>query len=678
MATLNPKVLSSPQGQQSTISVAKPQPTPSLTIAKPISTPQVKVNPSLPQPTLSVTSNPIQPQITSVGTTSQQQSFTPLESGQLSPENRTKLNDVVHRMTLDNRQPEEIQTAVDQFKQKYGFGQKPEQKNSFLGNLAKSIVSPFARLGKTAEYLSSSKSLGGEGAGQTPARIDTGGFKPIKNLKDAAGVALELGSYAVGGEGATGLAEAGLKGAIKQGAIQGLKTGVLSGALSGAGSGLQQEKANIGNVALNALGGAATGGLFGAILGGAGGAAGKLLPANRIISAQQKVAKATQDLDTLAGKIVQGSTEDIAKAKSALSNIDISSIKSYKDFYGVLDDQISAIAGKLDQAAETHPGSIPLENLSITQKAGNKTVNHNYVQDALTQLEELYSKTNDPVAQTTIQQALEKAQTEGLTAREVNDLARTYGQEFNAKAFSKISGDPLTSVNAQAFENTRTGVKKTFRNLFNNPVMNAADEELSNLIRTRDLVKNVGEKVNQLKQKIEARGLGQKAGRLLGQVIDRFTGGTLKGFLTSFIPRGEGLKVMNAIDLENALSKNLKVIQSLLEKDLPEETIIQKLEQIVNQPSSKIGGLLESPAMRMPGGYQTKPNLGTSMRVTSGPTKQSLLNTKMLPSGNGQGETIFQGTSDKSNSKILDAERFVYRDPKTGQMRRGYKISSKP
>src|SRR6185369_2922289 len=125
--TLNPKVLSVPQGQQPNISVAKPQSLPSLNVVKSTPTPQVKVQPLSFQPNLSVANKPAnQPQLSSVGTIDNQKSFTPLEQGQLAPENRDKLNDVVHRMTLDGRQPEEIQTAVDQFKSKYGFGMQSQ------------------------------------------------------------------------------------------------------------------------------------------------------------------------------------------------------------------------------------------------------------------------------------------------------------------------------------------------------------------------------------------------------------------------------------------------------------------------------------------------------------------------------------------------------------------------
>ena len=70
----------------------------------------------------------------------------------------------------------------------------------------------------------------------------------------------------------------------------------------------------------------------------------------------------------------------------------------------------------------------------------------------------------------------------------------------------------------------------------------------------------MSEDVNKLRNKITERGFGEKVGRLVFQVADKFTGGGLKGFIQSFIPRSAGLKLMNALDLEKALQKNLKDI----------------------------------------------------------------------------------------------------------------------
>lgn len=289
-----------------------------------------------------------------------------------------------------------------------------------------------------------------------------------------------------------------------------------------------------------------------------------------------------KSVDELTGTIVQGKKSDIPKARKALSNIEVDNIKTYADLEKTLNTQIQTISTKFDEVLNTRKDVKPLKDLKVTTKVGEKTVSHNYVEDALAHLDELYTKTNDPVGAEKIKQLKIKAETDGLTIKEINDLAREHGIEFKKKAFGK-SGEALTSVNAQAFENTRKGIKKTARDLFGDEVFNAVDDELTNLIRTRDLVKSTGENVNKLKQRVTQRGWGEKAGRLVFQIADKFTGGGLKGFIQSFVPRGEGLKVMNALDLEKALQKNLQKLKELNSSNLPEATVIKKLEEILNQ-----------------------------------------------------------------------------------------------
>lgn len=82
---------------------------------------------------------PVTPQISSVGTAMEQKPYTPSD---LTPENRTKLNNVVHQMTIAGEPEEAIKTAVGQFKQKYANQvseiqqpEQPKQGRGFLQNL---------------------------------------------------------------------------------------------------------------------------------------------------------------------------------------------------------------------------------------------------------------------------------------------------------------------------------------------------------------------------------------------------------------------------------------------------------------------------------------------------------------------------------------------------------------
>ncbi len=287
----------------------------------------------------------------------------------------------------------------------------------------------------------------------------------------------------------------------------------------------------------------------------------------------------SDNLDTLAGTITQGKKADIATAKKALANVDVSGVKTYEDLASVLNNKINDTKTTLDSHLLTNTERKPLDALNVTHKVGEAEIQHNYVQDSLSQLNDHYKAINDQVGIEKIAQLEEKAKTEGLTAKEVNDLARVHGTELNA---FNANGQAASGLTKQAAENTRTGLKATAREMFDNPLFKNADEQITNLIKTKDLVQGVGEKVNQLKQKIQERSLGAKVGVALGKAINLLSLGTAKGIVESLIPRGQGFKVMNALDLESALKGNLEKLQKAMEGKTEEE-ILNNLNGI--QPS---------------------------------------------------------------------------------------------
>jgi len=270
----------------------------------------------------------------------------------------------------------------------------------------------------------------------------------------------------------------------------------------------------------------------------------------------------SDNIDTLAGTITQGKKADIATAKKALANIDVSKVNTYEDLASVLNNKINETRTTLDSHLLTNTERKPLDQLTFTHKVGDAEIAHNYVQDSLNQLEAHYKAINEQVGVEKIAQLTEKAQKEGLTAKEVNDLARVHGQELNA---FNANGQAASGLSKQAAENTRTGLKETAKSIFKDELFNTADKEMTNLIRTRDLVKGVSEKVNQLKQRIQERSLGAKVGVALGKAINLLSLGTAKGIVEALIPRGQGFKVMNALDLESTLKGNLEKLQKAME-----------------------------------------------------------------------------------------------------------------
>lgn len=158
---------------------------------------------------------------------------------------------------------------------------------SFGGNVLRSIFNPFLRGLTSIERIGENATGLAKGAPDTeieknlntPIRTPyTGDLYPVgygkdfnatdnpgRALKDATAVGLEAGSNFVGGEGAAGAVEQGLKGAIKRAVVQGAKTGAGAGALSGAGEALGQN-GDFSDVLSGAFKGAVAGAATGAVL----------------------------------------------------------------------------------------------------------------------------------------------------------------------------------------------------------------------------------------------------------------------------------------------------------------------------------------------------------------------------------------------------------------------------
>ncbi len=281
-----------------------------------------------------------------------------------------------------------------------------------------------------------------------------------------------------------------------------------------------------------------------------------------------------EKLDKLVGQVVQGKPEDINVAKRAFKEIDIADVKSYDDLKSVFSEKIDNTATALDSKLETNKTVTKLKDLGVTIEGGRKKFN--YVKESLNQLSDYYEKTNNFTAKLEIDELAKKANKTGLTVKEINDLARKHGMDLNAY---NANGELASGLNKQAAENTRKGLKKTARTIFGDKAYEVADSQLSDLINTKGLIDDMSTKVNTLQQKITERGFGEKIGRLVFQVADKFTGGGLKGFVQSFIPRSGGLKTMNALDLEKALRTNLKQIDNIIKSgtELEAEKALTKL-----------------------------------------------------------------------------------------------------
>lgn len=281
------------------------------------------------------------------------------------------------------------------------------------------------------------------------------------------------------------------------------------------------------------------------------------------------------------GEVLQGLPSDVKKSIKGLSSLDIDGVKTFSDLNKKISNKISELAQQVDADLLLDTSKTKLDDLIVTAKStGGKVVESNPVKNALNQLDELYEKIGDVVESANIKELIEKATNEGLTKIEINNLARKYGSEFGSKAFGKM-GDALTSVNAQMYENTRKALKNIARSGISGDVAKASDDIMTSLYNTQRLVEKNIVAVNKLKQKIAERGLLEKFGNFVAKYSDILTGGTIRGLVGGLLPRGAGYKVMNALDIEKNLERNLKIIKEAIASNSDKE-IANILKKIIS------------------------------------------------------------------------------------------------
>lgn len=292
-----------------------------------------------------------------------------------------------------------------------------------------------------------------------------------------------------------------------------------------------------------------------------------------------------------AGQIAQGKTKDIAPVLSTIKNIGTDGVKTFSDLSGKLGEHIKGKLAEVDTELLKDKTVKPIQDLAVKQKTlGGQEVSTDYVSRALTGLKDLYKNVGDDLGAANMDELLQKASKEGLTNKDVNDIARLYGNEFSTKAFTK-AGDPKPGINAELFESTRKGLKEVARSGMTGDTAKKLDSEVSDAISTKQLVDQNVEAVNKLKQKIEERGWLAKAGYNSMKAINTLTGGALRGITDAVLNRGTGLKTLNPIDLEKKLQENLQVIKRAQSTRSETELLnmVDSKKKVLNEGKINIG-----------------------------------------------------------------------------------------
>ncbi len=281
----------------------------------------------------------------------------------------------------------------------------------------------------------------------------------------------------------------------------------------------------------------------------------------------------------LVGKITQAAPNEIPKLQSGLSAIDTKGVKTFSDLSSKAQEAIDTNQAKVDEALNKNTTPLKVQSLATPVKVGDTVLHHNYVLDAIDQLKNYYSKTNDiPNLQRmeNLSTKLNPTKGVGLTLKEVNDLAREHGTALNAY---NANGELASGLTKQAAENTRAGLKETVRQAMPDDVTRGLDKQTSQMIKVKDAANEMATKVQQLQNKFQKAGVLQKFAGYAGKAGNVVSGGVLKGLFKGITGLGsvEG-QSLNAIDLEASLGKNLTKLNELL-KMKPADALkaIQKL-----------------------------------------------------------------------------------------------------
>lgn len=372
-----------------------------------------------------------------------------------------------------------------------------------------------------------------------------------KTTRQVLGEAAETGLEALSG----GLLSKGAGTVVKaatplQKAITLGKAGAGFGGVQAVASSLQRDEDLVQNIA-SGIKGAGAGFAFGAGTSIGGKLVGKAF------------GKKPVDTKKISGAIFQGKKAEQDIGARVLKGLDTGKVRTFDDLTKVISEGNKALTASKDELLRKTTDTFKLNKLKFSQKVGDKVVKTNFVDEALIQLKNQFKSTNDVKALSEINQLIAKSKKVGLTLTEVEKIARLHGSTL--KGFN-ISGQLSSGLNKQAAENTRSGVKNTIAELTGSKTkFKALDKQISESIKVEGLSKKMSEAVNKLTQRSVSVGPLAKLGGLVGKVVNIFSGGGASGIARSLLfgttPSKAGQKVLNVLELERTLQKNLKLLQ---------------------------------------------------------------------------------------------------------------------
>jgi hypothetical protein len=297
----------------------------------------------------------------------------------------------------------------------------------------------------------------------------------------------------------------------------------------------------------------------------------------------------------VAAQILQPTASEISNMPTAtkgLTSIDTTGVKNYSDLGDRIDEAIKTEKASVDTTLGQNNGlykpedivkTVPVSgNVPATDETGAPIMNKDGtpqmtsapslttdpVSDGLHQLQQFYDKTGDTTNLARVNGLINDYENgDGLSLQQLNNIAREHGTELTGY---NVNGDPALGPTKQAYENTRTGIKSVVRDL-NGPddTTAASDQKIHQLIKAKDMVDDMVNKVKVLESKLQNYSLLQRFGRFGAKAFNLFTGGVVKGFLQSIQGMGpmqgvtsEG-SLMDTAQLQKALAGNLTLLNQL-------------------------------------------------------------------------------------------------------------------
>ena len=496
----------------------------------------------------------------------------------------------------------------------------PPEQDGFFETLIKDpiktlLVKPAARAteaaGRVGLFGSNIKrgyeEIADSGRGQRILGMD---IEPVRGFgqgggKQIAGEALQSLSYLYGGGAAKkgaqaigGVARGAAAPTTRQAAGQVAKVGAIGGGAYAAGEQMTRQESTLGSILAAGAAGAALGGVTGGALGVATPTIVKALsPAQRAIQRGTEVKDALRRITPVTKK--SDPVKDAAMQSRVLRDLDLGDAKTNTEIAQVASEQGEVIQSLKKEILRrgTQRQTLP----EFSQTIGTNGVRVNHVDDSLTQLEKSFAKNNDFDEVAKIREIRRKASTDGLTADEIDDIAIMLGRQV----FNPITGETATGVTKIAMNNTRRNLKNISRNLLGDDLLDSADKAilrdadaaLADLNKFVAIRKQRANAVENLKSSLTERSFNQKLTGLMEQALNIVTAGRSRQ-ISEVLTRGANAgkpNRLNVLDKEKMLVNDIRLIKEASKKGATEETIVNRLQQLIRNNGEKPVLLLEAP-----------------------------------------------------------------------------------